>query len=164
VRNAEGLQAILGRYFEVPVRIEEFIGQWLHLPDSERSRLQRWPTPGQQLGVGLVLGRRVWDAQHKFRIAIGPLPLSTFESFVSANSKLAELNSIVADYLNLALDWDVDLSLHAAEVPTARLGGRERLGRTSWLQAARPRQRAARVRIAPQHILHQQTQMSGSST
>ncbi|CAN5316375.1 type VI secretion system baseplate subunit TssG [soil metagenome] len=155
VRNAEGLQAILGRYFKVPVRLHQFIGQWLQLPASERSRLQRWPTPGQQLGVGLVLGSRVWDAQHKFRIAIGPLPLATFESFLARNSKLAELNAIVADYLNHMLDWDLDLSLHAAEVPTLRLGGRERLGRTSWLQAAeQPRQRAATVRIAPQRLLH----------
>lgn len=83
VRNAEGLTHLLVHYFGLPVRIEEFVGHWLVLGVGERSYL------GQEvaLGAGAVLGARVWDRQHKFRIRLGPLTLAQYESFLPAPPK-----------------------------------------------------------------------------
>ena len=39
VRNADGLAAVLTGYFKVPVRVESFVGHWMALPKSERTRL-----------------------------------------------------------------------------------------------------------------------------
>jgi type VI secretion system protein ImpH len=74
VRNSEGLMRILQHFFRVPVQIEEFVGHWLSLSPGERTFLSE----GAALGSGAVLGGRVWDRQHKFRIHLGPLTLHQY--------------------------------------------------------------------------------------
>ena len=69
-RYPDGLKAILGDYFVLPVEIEEYVGQWLALP--ERSRVG---VSAHQLGLDFCLGSHVWDRQHTFRIRLGPLTL-----------------------------------------------------------------------------------------
>src|SRR5688500_18030506 len=67
VRNAEGLRSVLEQFFRVPVRIEQFVMHWMALAPRERTYLAR---EGARLGYGAVLGARVWDGQHKFRVHI----------------------------------------------------------------------------------------------
>jgi len=138
VRNVEGLTHILQHYFRVPVRIEEFVGHWMSLSVSERTRLSE----GAALGAGAVLGSYVWDRQHKFRIHLGPLTLSQYESFLPGGALLRKLVDWVRLYLCFELDWDVRLLLQRNEVPSVMLGGRQRLGWTSWL-GDRPRETPA---------------------
>jgi type VI secretion system protein ImpH len=130
VRNAEGLRGILQHFFRVPVAIEEFVGHWMALGVAERSALSR---EGAPLGAGAVLGRRVWDRQHKFRIRLGPLTLAQYQSFLPGGSPLRELTDWVRTYLCFELDWDVRLLLKHDEVPKLALGGQHRLGWTTWL-------------------------------
>lgn len=142
VRNTEGLTHILQHFFQVPVQIEEFVGHWLFLNLRERTHLT---FDGAVLGSGAVLGGRVWDRQHKFRIHLGPLTLAQYESFLPASSKpgsasrptdgvsLRKLVDWVRMYLCFELDWDVRLLLKQNEVPSCTLGGSQRLGWTTWL-------------------------------
>jgi len=142
VRNAEGLTRILQHFFRVPVQIEEFVGHWLPLSVGERTALS---SGSAVLGSGVVLGSRVWDRQHKFRIHLGPLTLDQYESFLPASPKprsgeggldgapLRKLVDWVRTYLCFELDWDVRLLLNQGEVPSVKLGGGQRLGWTSWL-------------------------------
>ncbi len=130
VRNAEGLTHILEHFFRVPARVEEFIGHWLSLGQAERTFLS---PEGAGLGTGAVLGRRVWDRQHKFRVRLGPLTLNQYESFLPGGAPLRKLVDWVRMYLCFELDWDVRLVLKQDEVPSATLGGRQRLGWTTWL-------------------------------
>lgn len=132
VRNAEGLQALLRSYFRLPVRVEQFVGHWMALPPHQRTRLQRDAATGNQLARGAVLGRRVWDRQHKFRIHVGPLTLAQYLDFLPPGRALPPLLAAVRQYVGFELDWDVRLVLAAAEVPQARLGGHSRLGWTTW--------------------------------
>jgi type VI secretion system protein ImpH len=141
VRGAEGLRAILADYFRVPVRIEEFVGHWMYLDPRERTRLRR---EGATLGSGAVLGERVWDRQHKFRVHLGPLTLAQYESFLPAWRQRGEGTSLggrllpqlvdwIRFYQCFELEWDVQLSLGAGEVPRFRLGQSGLLGWTTWL-------------------------------
>src|SRR5262245_31892470 len=137
VRNAEGLAAILRHFFEVPVRIEEFVGHWLHLAVSERTCLGRGDAA---LGAGAVLGATVWDRQSKFRIHLGPLGFDEYTSFLPGQSALAEMVDWVRLYLGFELDWDLHLILRRGEAPRLQLGGAQlprggesRLGWTTWL-------------------------------
>jgi type VI secretion system protein ImpH len=130
VRNAEGLLHILQHFFRVPVRIEEFVGHWLSLSEGDRTALS---SERATLGSGAVLGRRVWDRQHKFRIRFGPLTLEQYESFLPGGAPLAKLVDWVRMYLCFELDWDVCLVLEQREVPPLTLDGRRRLGWTTWL-------------------------------
>jgi type VI secretion system protein ImpH len=130
VRNTEGLIHILRHFFRVPVQIEEFIGHWLSLSPRERTYLAR---DGATLGAGAVLGGRVWDRQHKFRIRLGPLTLDQYESFLPGGAPLRKLVDWVRLYLCFELDWDVRLVLKHEEVPPMVLGRDGRLGWTTWL-------------------------------
>lgn len=130
VRNAEGLGQILEHYFRVPVAIEQFVGHWLRLREGERTRLG-WANA--TLGSATVIGARIWDRQHKFRIRVGPLTLAEYESFLPGGTRVRELLDWVRMYLCFELDWDVQLVLKPSEIPATQLGARQRLGWTTWL-------------------------------
>ena len=136
VRNAEGLVAILRHYFGVPVQIEEFVGHWLDLATTERTRLAR---DGAVLGMSTVLGATVWDRQSKFRIRLGPLSLRDYESFLPGQEPLTEIVDWVRFYLGFELDWDLNLVLRSGDVPLLRLGASGRLGWTTWMGSRRTR-------------------------
>ncbi len=130
VRNAEGLASIVRQFFGVAVRVEEFVGHWLVLGRSERTHLAR---EGAVLGVGAVIGGRVWDRQHKFRLHLGPLTFAQYESFLPGGARLQQLVDWVRFYFCFELDWDVRLRLEEGGVPPLRLAGGGRLGWTAWL-------------------------------
>ena len=130
VRNAEGLVVILQDFFRVPVQVEEFAGHWMRLGPNEQTALGG---TGSVLGKGAVLGRRVWDRQHKMRVHLGPLTLTEYESFLPDGTMLQKLVDWVRFYLSFELDWDVRLMLAMDEVPQMQLGRMGRLGWTTWL-------------------------------
>lgn len=127
-RYPDGLKAILSDYFGLPVAIEEYIAQWLELPD--RSRLG---VNGHQLGIDLCLGCHVWDRQHAFRIRLGPLTLDEYMGMLPDGVPFRHLTAWVAEYLGYELDWDLNLVLQQSEIPTWRLNGQFRLGFNTWL-------------------------------
>jgi type VI secretion system protein ImpH len=130
VRNADGLGAVLQHYFQVPVRVVEFVGHWMTLGVQERTRLSR---PGAELGGGAVLGGSVWDRQSKFRLELGPLTLRQYEAFLPGGAQVKSLVAWVRTYACFELEWDARLSLKKSEVPALTLGRAGRLGWTSWL-------------------------------
>jgi type VI secretion system protein ImpH len=74
-RHADGLLAILRGYFQLPVQMEEFVGQWIELPANCRCLVG---LSSASLGVNTTVGSHVWDCQQKFRIIFGPLTLDDF--------------------------------------------------------------------------------------
>jgi type VI secretion system protein ImpH len=134
VRNAEGLAAILQDFFRVPVKVQEFVGHWMALSAGDRTYLAH---EGASLGSGAVLGRRVWDRQHKFRLRIGPLTLAGYESFLPGGELIRQLVDWVRLYFSFEHEWDVCLVLRSDEVPSLTLGRGTRLGWTTWLGTRR---------------------------
>lgn len=138
VRDADGLEAWIRLQLQVPVHVEQFCGHWMRLDPGERSRLERHGQRG--LGRGAVLGRQVWDVQHKFRIVVGPLEWERFRMLLPGGSPLAQLRAMVRQYVGFEFNWDLRLILRAGDVPAWRLGapgGAGQLGRTSWLNGRR---------------------------
>ncbi len=133
-KHSEGLVSILRDYFRVPVKIQEFIGEWLAIPKNSYCYLDKDHTTGQ-LGVSAVLGVNSWQCQHKFRIEIGPLNLHDYEDFLPTGKRLKNVLSLVNNYMGFELNWDLNLMLNKKEVPTTQLGKYGQLGWTSWLQA-----------------------------
>lgn len=147
-RNAEGLQAILGDFLHAEVRIEEFVGHWLPLQDEDRTRL-RGKSHAQTLGVTTILGAKVWNRQHKFRIQAGPLRLQTYLDLLPGGAKLASLTDWVRLYAGESLVWDLNPVLDTAEIPRLRLGRQARLGRSTWLMAGKPARHADQLVFHP---------------
>jgi len=131
VRNADGLRALLCSYFRVDARIEQFVGHWLKLPRAQRSRLA--VPGGTTLGRDAVIGQQVWDRQHKFRIHLGPLTLSQYESFLPGGGNIRKLVDWVRTYFGFEFHWDVRLALEGRQVPMSQLGRYGRLGWTTWV-------------------------------
>lgn len=146
-RPASGLTTILREYFGLPLRIEQFVGHWMPLSDEILSRLGA-PERDNRLGSSMVLGRRVWDSQSRFRIVVGPVGYPDYLRFMPGGDSLKRLLAWVKMYCGLALDWEVQLILKKAETPPLRLGGPARLGWTSWVAVSTPRRDPDQLRIS----------------
>lgn len=128
-KNPEGLISILSSFFDVPVRIEQFIGSWLPLEPDDC-----WELGGQAgLGRTTSIGNRVWSRAAKFRLCIGPVSRAQYERFLPGSDGFERLEAIVRNYVGDTLDWEVQLVLRGADVPRTMLGGDTRLGHTSWV-------------------------------
>lgn len=149
-RNADGLAQILQDYFKVPVAVEQFVGHWMRMPDESLCRLRSGPA-AQVLGASTVLGTKVWNCQHKFRIVVGPLELDDYQRMLPGGESYRRLRDWVRNYAGLAYDWDINVQLKRAAVPPLRLACSARLGWTSWLHSAAPRQDARQLVLHPQH-------------
>jgi type VI secretion system protein ImpH len=147
-RNCEGLTAIVGAFFGLPVRIEEFAGEWLKLPEEARWRLGRSARAGA-LGQTTVAGARTWQRQSKFRLVFGPLNEDDFHSLLPGGVRLRRLVALVRNYTGDSLNWDVRLHLEHQVNRPFRLGQSSRLGWTSWLGRCPKGERRQDVILAP---------------
>jgi type VI secretion system protein ImpH len=60
----------------LPVRVDQFRGQWLYLRSEDQTRMPSDSEPegsNNQLGVTAVVGERVWGVENSFRLRLGPL-------------------------------------------------------------------------------------------
>ncbi len=133
-RPAEGLRGVLEGVFGVPVRIREFVGRWMRIPERTWFRLGRGRAYGT-LGRGATLGEEVWACQQSFRIVIGPLTLWQFSRFLPGGEgrSLQRLTELVRGYIGPELGWDVQLLLRGSQSPPVVLGKSGQLGWTTWL-------------------------------
>jgi type VI secretion system protein ImpH len=135
-RHAEGLQAMLQDFFKLPVRIREFVGDWIELPENSRWRLGASPDAGT-LGSTIILGAKIWQAQQKFRVILGAIDFAEYRRMLPGGMSLQRLIALVRNYIGDELDWDLNLILQESEVPPLCLNGQSRLGWTSWLTQGR---------------------------
>jgi type VI secretion system protein ImpH len=133
--SANAVEAIISDYFKVPARVEQFAGQWLELEEDEQTRLG---AANHELGVSAIAGTRVWDDQSKFRLLLGPMKFTQFISFLPPGQSFKPLTGLVGFLVGQEFDFDVQLALHAAEVPACHLttqpDTQPRLGWTTWLK------------------------------
>jgi type VI secretion system protein ImpH len=130
-RPAAGLVTILRAYFRLPVEIEQFVGHWMKIPLDGQTRIGM-DDRGNRLGTSAVLGTKVWDCQHKFRLVIGPLGYDDYERMLPGGASMTRLVDWIKSYAGTVLDWDVRLVLRQPDVPPLTLGTR-RLGWTTYL-------------------------------
>ncbi|MEP6651891.1 MAG: type VI secretion system baseplate subunit TssG [Myxococcales bacterium] len=140
-RNAEGLEAIIGDFFQMPTRIEQFVGDWLDLPVEHRWHLGRASGGLGILGLSTTLGAHAWSRQQKFRVVLGPLEPGQFQRMLPGGRSLARLTALVRNYAGDELRWDLRMFLEDRVDEPWRLS-QSRLGWTSWL--GRPGQGRAR--------------------
>jgi type VI secretion system protein ImpH len=134
VRNAECLQIVLANYFCVPVQIEEFVGHWLQIAPTQRSRLGH-REGFARLGEDAVIGERTWHAQSRFRVVIGPVSFRDYERFLPRGRSSRALHDLIRLYVGMEQSWEVKLVLKQQEVPLAWLGNSVWIGWSSWLGA-----------------------------
>jgi type VI secretion system protein ImpH len=142
-RCAVSLEALIRDYFQLPVQVVQFQGQWLQLDRSNQSAVGA-TLHNNQLGVDAVAGERVWDVQGKFRIRLGPLGYNQFLEFTPDRAPQPQrkafflLVHLVRLYVGPELEFDVQMILQADQVPDCQLvpsgsGIGPRLGWNTWL-------------------------------
>jgi type VI secretion system protein ImpH len=137
-RNADGLQSLLHGYFGIDVLVDEFVGQWVRLPEKSLCRLGLSPTTGT-LGQTAFAGERIWDRGQKFRVTLGPMTLKVYRDLLPGGKQLQELIELVRCYVHDEFVWDVRLLLRGDEVSSVQLGEHGHLGWTTWLPSDSPR-------------------------
>ena len=131
-KHPEGLQAMIAEFFGLTVTIEEYVGDWIEIPENARCELGA--LGGAALGVSTTIGDFVWDCQQTFRIVIGPVSLADYERLLPGGHCLQQLIDLVKNYLNDELIWELRLILRKEEAPAVRLGESGQLGLTAWLE------------------------------
>jgi len=144
-RSAAGLSAILSDFAGVLVRVKEFIGSWQTLEPSDRWQLGR-PTA---LGSATLLGSSVWVRGAKFRLVIGPLGLEDYKRLMPGGTVMRAMGSIVRNYVQDPLEWDVNLVLKAEDVPRPILGQNAILGLQGWIGERQSIEDADDLRFTP---------------
>lgn len=134
-RSAAALQQILWDYFDIPVEIEQFVGAWHRLDESNVCRFVA-DDASEQLGLGAIVGDEIWDQQSGVRIKLGPMGLREYLDFLPSGTAHEPLKALAKFVSRGELDFEVQLILRKEEVPSCELQlGDEtapRLGWTSW--------------------------------
>jgi type VI secretion system protein ImpH len=142
------LERLLNDHFGLPVAVESFVGRWLKLDPADYSRLKPGADPKNALGVGLVVGTRVWDQQGAFRLVIGPLTLDRFRTLSPDGETFRSIAQMTRMFVDGEFEFDIQLVLLAKEVPACQLGRGSRMGRDAWLKS-RPFVKDAKEAIFP---------------
>lgn len=131
-RHSEGLEALLSEFFKLPMRVEEFIGQWVRIPQDCQCVLTL-ASGAASLGMSSTIGEKVWDCQQKFRIVAGPMSMADYQRLLPGGTSLKRLMAVVDNYVGFELEWDLHLLLKNEQVPQTQLGSLGQLGWTTWL-------------------------------
>jgi len=126
-RNAEGLEAIVSAFFGIPAKVEEFVGEWLPVPENDYCCL------GQAVLGNHVIGERSFQRASRFALWLGPLDYDSYKAFLPGGDPITTLAAIIQNWVGDALTCEAILILAASEVPSLRLDGNQRLGWDTWL-------------------------------
>jgi len=141
---ASTVERVLGEYFGVPVRAEEFVGAWDPIPEKIRSTLG---VTNPALGFSAALGTRTWRNDLRVRLHIGPLDEETAKAFLPNGRSHAALREMVSLFAVPSVQYELRLLLDTpclkALTLTTRGPDRKRLGLNSFLtvsagKASRP--------------------------
>ncbi len=120
VRTSTGLKQILRSHFGIPVKIDQFVGQWKNLIDDVRTRLADFNHPtgcNACLGRSAMIGSKAWFAQGKIRIILGPLNRQQLNQFAPGTYTLKALNELVRMYVGMENDYEFIIRTKKSEIP-----------------------------------------------
>ncbi|QNB13164.1 type VI secretion system baseplate subunit TssG [Paraburkholderia bannensis] len=128
--SAAYLQNTLSEYFNVPVRIEQFVGKWYDVPPDQLSMLGM---RNVALGATALAGQRVWQRDMRARLVVGPLSKTDYEAFLPGGERAIALEHMLTLLGRVTLEYEVRLVLRRDDVGPSRLGGGSRLGWDAFL-------------------------------
>ena len=135
-RSAAALEAVLGGFLGMTVRVEQFTPRWMPVPEAEQTRLG---APGRynRLDAEAFPGSQVRDAQGSFRIVVGPMGYGALLDLLPGGGRLRALTDLARVFAGPDLDFDVQLVLARDDVPDMQMtvegAQAPRLGHNSWV-------------------------------
>lgn len=136
-RSAMTLAGLLFDYWgDIPVQVEQFIGQWVPLDPADVTRLG---AANSQLGVSVTVGDQVYDLGGAFNIRVGPVDWETYLTFVPGGVRFRQTRALTRLYCCDPLAFTFQVTLRPGAVPETQLTLDDRagcLGLTSWVRTA----------------------------
>ena len=120
VNCAGNLKQIIRSYFNMPVQINEFVGQWCEMINDVRTRLASLDNPkgcNACLGRNVLVGKSGWFSQGKIQIVLGPLDKIQLRKFAPGTNSLAALNELVRLYLGMENEFEFIVRVHKQDLP-----------------------------------------------
>jgi type VI secretion system protein ImpH len=102
------VEQVLSSYFNVPVRLEQFVGCWDPVPENRRSTLG---VTKPVLGISSALGTRLWRHDICARLHVGPLDEARARSFLPGGTALAALREMTRMFAVPTLHYELRLLL-----------------------------------------------------
>jgi type VI secretion system protein ImpH len=139
-RSAAAFEQIVSDYFDVPVSVQQFVGAWQPLEESNQCSLGEDTGPSEQLGWGVVVGDEIWDQQSRVRLRFGPLTIDQYRNFLPGGDAWKELRAIARFFTRDEFDVEAQFVLRRDDVPPCELAGESadapRLGWSTWVKSA----------------------------
>ncbi len=126
VVSAHHLQRVLADYFGVPVKVTQFVGRWFELDTDCQVTLG--DSSSQRLGRDTVLGPRVWQRDLRARVGIGPMNRAQHRRFLPGGPAALALRELLTLVSGVSLEYEVHLTLRAADVSGSVLPGTAQAG------------------------------------
>jgi type VI secretion system protein ImpH len=127
--SAVQLARVLSEYFGQPVVAEQFVGCWYEVPAAQLTTLGG---ANAVLGAGALAGARVWQRNLRLRLVVGPLDHASFDALLPGALAARALKSMLTMFTGVALEYEVELVLRAADVRAVVLDGERQGGRLGW--------------------------------
>jgi type VI secretion system protein ImpH len=119
--SSSTLGQLLGHYFDVPVKVTQFVGRWFSLGAEQQTRV------GLQSAVldrNALVGGRIWQRDQRIRITLGPLSRARLQRFLPGQPGAIALREWLQMLTGLTLEVEVRLTLKAEEVAPTVLPGK----------------------------------------
>jgi len=141
-RSASGLEHLLSDFFQIPVHVKQFQGEWIELSEEDCTCLPSDLEPqglNAQLSVNTLLGTRVWHCQNKFRVQIGPVNAEQLQHFLPQGAAYVPLCELIKVYAGIEFIFDIQVILQKQSIADCKITMEQtippQLGWNTWLGA-----------------------------
>jgi len=128
--SVAALEAVVETITGAKAKVDQYIGEWLPIPESDRTRLGE-----ARLGIDTTIGERAFSAQSRIRISTARLNFEDYEEVLPDGTLFRPLRDAVRHVLGLGMAWEFRPVLKVSEIPKCALDGNRRLGWDTWISA-----------------------------
>lgn len=120
-KSANYIKTVISTVFNAPVKLEQFLGQWLPVEKEDQNSLGK---ANHALGEQFILGQSCWDQQSLIGIRIGPVSYKALVSMIKGGVLHSSLISLIR-FLSDG-DWDCELGIliRNEDIPQSLLHGK----------------------------------------
>ena len=128
--SVASLEAVVETITGAKTTVEQYVGEWLYIPEADRSRLGT-----ARLGIDTTIGERAFSAQTRVAIRTARLDYPDYEKLLPDGELFKPLRDAVRHILGLGMAWEFRPILKIGEFPRCALDGNRRLGWDTWIGA-----------------------------
>ncbi|MDR1390976.1 MAG: type VI secretion system baseplate subunit TssG [Holosporales bacterium] len=139
-RSSSGLKTMLSSFFNLPIKIDQFIGGFTEIDKSEQTAVGAGKGKYNVLGKNSILGNKIWNSAKGIEIVIGPLNFETYTKFLpkksprdQAASFLQKMKEIIRMYVPHEIEVNLRFFLEKCLVKKTVLNGINRLNKDAFI-------------------------------